>query len=46
MVAHFCNPSFSGGKDQEYHCSPWAKSERDPISTNNSGLVVCFYNPS
>jgi hypothetical protein len=32
-VAHACNPSYSGGRDQEDHSSrpAWAKSWRDPI---------------
>jgi hypothetical protein len=33
-VAHTCNPSYSGGRDQE-DCgskSAWANSSRDPIS--------------
>jgi hypothetical protein len=33
MVAHTCNPSYSGGRDQEDHgLKPdWANSPRDPI---------------
>jgi hypothetical protein len=34
LVAHACNPSYSGGRDQE-DCSlkpAWANSSRDPIS--------------
>jgi hypothetical protein len=33
-VAHTCNPSYSGGRDQEdYSSKPaWANSLRDPIS--------------
>jgi hypothetical protein len=33
-VAHACNPSFSGGRDQKDHDSKpaQAKSSRDPIS--------------
>jgi hypothetical protein len=36
MVDQVCNPSFLGGKDQEYWGSSpaWAKSSQDPISTN------------
>jgi hypothetical protein len=32
--AHACNPSYSGGRDQEDHSSKlaWANSLRDPIS--------------
>jgi hypothetical protein len=34
--AHACNPSYSGGRDQEHHCSKpaWANSSQDPISKN------------
>jgi hypothetical protein len=33
-VAHACNPSYSGGRDQENQVSKpaWANSLRDPIS--------------
>jgi hypothetical protein len=33
-VAHGCNPSYSGGRDQKDHGSKpaWANSSRDPIS--------------
>jgi hypothetical protein len=33
LVAHACNPSYSGGRDQEDHDSKpaWAKSSQDPI---------------
>jgi hypothetical protein len=33
-VAHTCNPSYSGGRDQEDHSLKrgWANSLRDPIS--------------
>jgi hypothetical protein len=37
-VAHTCNPSYSGGRDQE-DCglkSSWANSSRNPISKNPS----------
>jgi hypothetical protein len=46
LVAHSCNPSYSGGSDQE-DCSSkptWANSLTDPISKNPSqktGLVEC-----
>jgi hypothetical protein len=35
-VAHTCNPSYSGGRDQEDHSSsqPQANSSWDPISKN------------
>jgi hypothetical protein len=36
-VAHAYNPSYSGGRDQEDHCSlkpAQANSSRDPISKN------------
>jgi hypothetical protein len=31
-VAHACNPSYSGGRDQEDRVNPtWANSLRDPV---------------
>jgi hypothetical protein len=36
VVAHACNPSYSGGRDQE-DCSSkpvWVNSSRDPILKN------------
>jgi hypothetical protein len=44
LVAHACNPSYSGGRDKEDHGSKpaQANSSRDPISKNPSqkiGLV-------
>jgi hypothetical protein len=35
-VAHTCNPSYSGGRDQEDHGSKpaWANSSQDPILKN------------
>jgi hypothetical protein len=37
-VIHTCNPSYSGGRDQEDHSSKpaWANSSRDPILKNPS----------
>jgi hypothetical protein len=37
-AAHNCNPSYSGGRDQEAHGSKpdWANSLRDPVSKNPS----------
>jgi hypothetical protein len=37
-VTHACNPSYSGGRDQEDHGSKsaWAKSSRDPFSKKNT----------
>jgi hypothetical protein len=34
LMAHTCNPSYSGGRDQKDHGSKlaWANSSRDPIS--------------
>jgi hypothetical protein len=34
LVASACNPSFSGGRDQEHHVQsqPWANSSLDHIS--------------
>jgi hypothetical protein len=44
MVVHACNPSYSGGRDQD-NCGlrpAQAKSLRDtPISTNKPGVVAC-----
>jgi hypothetical protein len=45
LVAHTCNPSYSGGRDQEdFGSKPaWTNSLQDPISKNpshkNKGLV-------
>jgi hypothetical protein len=38
LVAHSCNPSYSGGRDQEDHRSKpvWANSLQDPISEKNT----------
>jgi hypothetical protein len=35
LVAHTCNPSYSGGRDQEDHGSKpaWGNSSHDPVST-------------
>jgi hypothetical protein len=35
-VAHACNPSYSGGRNQEDHSSKpaWGNSSQDPISKN------------
>jgi hypothetical protein len=40
-VAHTCNPSYSGGRDQEDHGSEpaWANSSKDPILKIQKGLV-------
>jgi hypothetical protein len=37
-VVHTCNPSYSGGRDQENHGSKstWANSSKDRISKNPS----------
>jgi hypothetical protein len=44
-VAHCCNTSYSGGRDQEDHHSRPAqtKSYRDPILINKPGMVVHAY---
>jgi hypothetical protein len=36
-VSHACNPSYSGGRDQEDHGSKpaWANGSQDPIPTKN-----------
>jgi regulator of replication initiation timing len=33
LMAHICNPSYSGGRDQEDQCLKlaWVNSSRDPI---------------
>jgi hypothetical protein len=38
LLAHTCNPGYSGGKDQEDCGSKpaWANSSQDPISKNPS----------
>jgi hypothetical protein len=43
MIAQACNPSYSGGKDQENHdVKPaLAKSSRDPHLHQYLGMVVC-----
>jgi hypothetical protein len=46
-VAHACNPSYSGGRDQEDHISKpaQANSSQEPISKNpftKIGLVEWF----
>jgi hypothetical protein len=40
-VAHACNPSYSGGREQEDFGSKaaWAKSSQDPISKNTSQKI-------
>jgi hypothetical protein len=37
-VTHACNPSYSGGRDQEDRCSKpaWANSSQDPTLKNPS----------
>jgi hypothetical protein len=48
-VAHTCNLSYLGGRNQEDHSSRpvWANSSQDPISTNKKlGVVVHTYHPS
>jgi hypothetical protein len=44
LVAHTCNPSYSGGREQEDHdLKPaWANSSQDPISKKpitKNGLI-------
>jgi hypothetical protein len=42
LVAHACNPSYSGGRDQEDHSQPPQISLRDPISKiPNSKMGWC-----
>jgi hypothetical protein len=46
-VAHACNPSYSGRRDQEDHVPnpTWANSSQDPISKKpftKKGLVEWF----
>jgi hypothetical protein len=47
LVAHACNPSYSGDSDQEDHCSKsaWANNPQDstlkkPIQNKVGGVVV------
>jgi hypothetical protein len=47
LVAHACNSSYSGGRDQEDHSSKpaWENSSRDPIlkkTHHKKGLVEWF----
>jgi hypothetical protein len=49
MVAHTYNLSYSGGKDQEDSDLRLTMAEtkvEDHISTNKTGVVAYFYNPS
>jgi hypothetical protein len=41
LVAHACNPSYSGGRDQEDHVlkPAWANSSWDPIFKKRAGGV-------
>jgi hypothetical protein len=39
MVAYFCNPSYSAGRDQQNNGSRLARP-------NKLDVVVCAYNPS
>jgi hypothetical protein len=47
IVAHTCNPSYSGGKDQEDQGSrpAWAKS-KIPYQQKKLGMVACASYPS
>jgi hypothetical protein len=42
LVAHICNPSYSGGRDQDNHGSRpgWTNSLRDPISKSPSKIEL------
>jgi hypothetical protein len=42
LVAHACNPSYSGGTDQEDHClkTAQAKSSRKTLHKNKAGGVA------
>jgi hypothetical protein len=43
-MAHACNPSYSGGRDQEFKASLWTIVLQDPISkTNPSRKGCCFF---
>jgi hypothetical protein len=48
MVAHSCNPSYSGGGDFEDvgQDQTGQKVNESPISTNMAEIVVCICNPS
>jgi hypothetical protein len=45
---HICDPSYSGGRDQENFCSRpvWVKLSWHPISTNRLGIMVQTYHSS
>jgi hypothetical protein len=41
-MAHFCNPSYSGGRDQEYHSSKTAGQiigEKNPSQKGAGGVT-------
>jgi hypothetical protein len=43
LMAHACNPSYLGGRDQEDHGSrpAWAKSSQDPhLNQSKPGMMV------
>jgi hypothetical protein len=48
VVAHVCNPSYLGSRDQEDQGlrPAWQKISETPISTNKLGRVVCTCVPS
>jgi hypothetical protein len=38
-MAHACNPSYSGGRDEDHRSKPaWKISSQDPISENPSQI--------
>jgi hypothetical protein len=45
-VAHTCNPSSWGGKDEENRTLRLTWVKKDPISTNKPGVVVHICNPT
>jgi hypothetical protein len=47
VVVQGCNPSYSGGGDQESHSMrPGKKVQETPISTNRPGMLASACHPS
>jgi hypothetical protein len=47
-MSYTCNPSYSGGRDQEDHSSKPANNLRNPISTNEKlgTVAACACHPN
>jgi hypothetical protein len=46
MVAHTCNPTYSGGRDQEDLCMRPAQAKSQPAHISINKLMVGACNPS